>query len=110
MMKLTLKGNVWDKYHLYVGVYILQPGTMNGKNYWIHRSQRFGIWWDPYSEWMIGTKDRLGYNHGSISGPSGNSNWPIFVKEGWKYYIKKNDAFYSAPTGEVQFTYYPKES
>ena len=58
---------------------------------------------------MIGLKEKLGHNHGSISGQPGNSNWPILIKEDWTYYIQNNDYFYPSSAGDIQFTYHPED-
>ena len=104
-MKLTLNGNVWDENYLVSGTYILQSGTKNGKNYWLHRSGRFALWWGSNGYWWIGNEENKGWNRGSLHGPSNNDNWPIFITKAWKYL--KDSNFHTARNGEIEFNYYP---
>ena len=73
-MKLSLSGEAQEHQGGRGGTYFLQKDTRNGKQYWIHQSGEYAIWWDNTSppSWMVGDFEYMGSSTASIIGRASN--------------------------------------
>ena len=46
------------------GIYKIQAELVNGRNYYQMRNTKFGIWFSPMNNWMIGNSSKKGTGRG----------------------------------------------
>ena len=80
------------------GTYNLQAELVNGRNYYQMRNTKFGIWFSPMNNWIIGSSSNKGTRRGfatvkkDIPFPDNTTSWewecwfldknPVFANEG----------------------------
>ena len=84
------------------GQYLLQEGSVNDQNHWVHQCGHSAIWWnDEGSSWCVGVFEKLGSKFAGIVGPYFKRECPTLITDGWKY--SDGNHWIDAEQEDIQF-------